>query len=296
MILVENLRKQYGQLVAVDGVSFAIEDGETFGFLGPNGAGKSTTVNMLAGVLTPDGGSITVNGSKDPTQAAVRRRLGSAPQALAIYEELTGEENVAFFGRLYSLSGRYLKERVDWALDFVGLDERRKSRAKTYSGGMQRRLNLACAVVHDPAVLLLDEPTVGVDPQSRNLIFEKIEDFKSQGRTILYTTHYMEEAERLCDRVAIIDKGQILAMDTVAALVAAHGGDSVVEAELASPPDNPADLPGRLEGTTLRVETRKPLEVVGKLAAGGNRFLTMRVDQADLESVFLNLTGKRLRD
>ena len=161
---------------------------------------------------------------------------------------------------------------------------------------MQRRLNLACAVVHDPAVLLLDEPTVGVDPQSRNLIFEKIERFKSQGRTILYTTHYMEEAERLCDRVAIIDHGKILALDSIAALIKAHGGDSVIEAEFAAPPERSADLPGRLEGTTLRVETREPLEVVGKLAAGGNRFLTMRVDQADLESVFLNLTGRRLRD
>ena len=175
MVKAENLTKRFGDITAVDGISFEISRSESFGFLGPNGAGKSTTINMLAGVLEPDSGSISINGASDPTRSNVRRSLGIAPQALALYEELTGEENIAFFGRLYGLSGRKLRERVNWSLELVGLSERRQHRVKTYSGGMQRRLNLACGMVHDPPVLLLDEPTVGIDPQSRNLIFDKVE-------------------------------------------------------------------------------------------------------------------------
>ncbi|MCK4461808.1 MAG: ABC transporter ATP-binding protein, partial [candidate division Zixibacteria bacterium] len=236
------------------------------------------------------------NGASDPTRSNVRRSLGIAPQALALYEELTGEENIAFFGRLYGLSGRKLRERVNWSLELVGLSERRRHRVKTYSGGMQRRLNLACGMVHDPQVLLLDEPTVGIDPQSRNLIFDKVEQLKSEGRTVLYTTHYMEEAERLCDRVAIIDLGRILAVDTVDNLIAEHGGVSVIEAELAAPPKDPSSLPGTLEGTSLRIETDNPMATVAELTSTGHRLVTMRIDRADLEAVFLNLTGRRLRD
>ena len=296
MITARNLTKCYGNLTAVDDISFEIAPGETFGLLGPNGAGKSTTINMLSGVLAADDGTIEIDGMPDPTRPVVRRMLGMAPQALALYDELTGEENVAFFGSLYNLRGAALRERVDWSLEFVGLTERRTDRAVTYSGGMKRRLNLACAVVHDPPVLLLDEPTVGVDPQSRSLIFEKIEQFKALGRTILYTTHYMEEAERLCDRVAIIDRGRILALDTVDNLIATHGGDSVIEGELTTPPEDASELPGTLDGAHFRMDTDKPLEVVARLAASGHRFRSLRVDQADLETVFLNLTGKRLRD
>ena len=296
MIKVENLTKRFGDITAVDGITFEISRGESFGFLGPNGAGKSTTINMLAGVLEPDSGSISINGASDPTRSKVRRSLGIAPQALALYEELTGEENIAFFGRLYGLSGRKLRERVNWSLELVGLSERRQHRVKTYSGGMQRRLNLACGMVHDPQVLLLDEPTVGIDPQSRNLIFDKVEQLKSEGRTVLYTTHYMEEAQRLCDRVAIIDLGRILAVDTVDNLIAEYGGVSVIEAELAAPSEDPSSLPGTLEGTSLRIETDNPMATVAELTSTGHRFVTMRINRADLEAVFLNLTGRRLRD
>jgi ABC-2 type transport system ATP-binding protein len=292
---ISDLKKSFGELTAVDGVSFGISRGETFGFLGPNGAGKTTTLSMLSGVLAPDQGTVEIDGSTGAT-GAVRRKIGVAPQALSLYDELSAEENLAFFGRLYGLGGKVLRERVAWSLEFAGLTERKSDRVKTYSGGMQRRLNLAGALVHDPKLLLLDEPTVGVDPQSRNHIFERIELLKSQGRTVVYTTHYMEEAQRLCDRVAIIDQGKILALDTVDNLIERHGEASVVEAELASPPADPAALPGTLEGTRLRVETDQPLQVVTRLAELGLKLRNLKIDRADLESVFLNLTGRRLRD
>lgn len=296
MITANRLLKEFGSIRAVDEVSFAVERGETFGLLGPNGAGKSTTINMLSGILPPDKGSVQINGADDPTRASVRRQIGLAPQALAIYEDLTARENLHFFGGVYGLSGSALKERANDILDLVGLTDRAGSRAREFSGGMQRRLNLACALIHDPAVLMLDEPTVGVDPQSRNLIFDRIEQLKAQGRTILYTTHYMEEAERLCDRVAIIDHGKILALDTVERLIEEQGGQAVISGELTQPPDTPSAIPGTVEGTSVRIETKRPLEMVSDLAAAGLKFRTLKIERADLEQVFLNLTGRRLRD
>lgn len=248
MIQATELRKSYGDVVAVDGLSLEVARGETFGLLGPNGAGKTTTIHMLVGLLKPDSGRISINGESDPTRPEVRRHLGIAPQSLALYSDLTGQENLEFFGRIFGATGALLKDRVNSALDFAQLTEHRKRRVKTYSGGMQRRLNLACAVLHDPPVILLDEPTVGVDTQSRNHIFENIDSLKKRGRTILYTTHYIEEAQRLCDRVAIMDQGKILALDSVDGLVKAHGDTSA------------------------------------------------RTAQADLEAVFLSLTGRTMRD
>ncbi|MBN1478616.1 ABC transporter ATP-binding protein [Candidatus Sumerlaeota bacterium] len=296
MIRVQDLRKHYGPIRAVDGISFEIERGETFGLLGPNGAGKTTTIHMIAGILPPDAGSVEINGSSDPTRASVRSQLGVAPQALALYEELTGEENLAFFGRLHGLRGATLRGRVQWALEFAELTERRRSLVKTYSGGMKRRLNLAIALIHEPPALLLDEPTVGVDPQSRNHIFGRIEDLRRRGLTVLYTTHYMEEAQRLCDRVAIMDHGKMLDVGTVDELISRHGGVSVIEAELERPPESTVSLPGTLEGTSLRIETTKPLEEVARLAELGVRITALKVHRPDLETVFLALTGRRLRD
>ena len=226
----------------------------------------------------------------------MRRCLGVAPQELAIYEELTGAENLAFFGRLYGLSGARLAGRVDWGLEMAGLTERRRDRAGKYSGGMKRRLNLACALVHEPKILFCDEPTVGVDPQSRNHIFESIDALKKSGMTLVYTTHYIEEAQRLCDRVAIIDHGEVLALDSVDALITAHGGASIVEAEFAALPAEPSDLPGDLDGKRLRVETDRPLEAIAKIARAGVGLRALHSDRPDLERVFLNLTGRRLRD
>jgi len=241
-IQVEDLHHAYGAVTAVNGISFEVGAGECFGLLGPNGAGKTTTIQAIVGALRPDRGRVTILGEDDPTRPAVRSRIGVVPQSVALYAELTGEENLAFFGKLYGLSGARLKERVDATLTLAGLNDRRKDRASTYSGGMQRRLNLVCGLIHDPQVILMDEPTVGVDPQSRNLIFENIESLKRLGRTVLYTTHYMEEAERLCDRVAIVDHGKVLAIDRVDALLRLVPGPS---------PDLEAVFL-HLTGTTLR--------------------------------------------
>jgi len=274
------LRKTYGRIVAVDGLDLEVCAGEMFGLLGPNGAGKSTTVSLAIGLLEPDAGRVEIVGFGSPADPAVRARIGVAPQALAIYDDLSAEENLAFFGRLQGLTGRALVERVRWALDFVGLVPRARDRVSTYSGGMKRRLNLAVAVIHDPPLLLLDEPTVGVDPQSRNAIFENILALKRQGRTIVYTTHYMEEAERLCDRVGILDQGKLLALDTVPRLVASHGGKSVL-------------IVAR-DGEEDRIEADDPVAELARLGPANLR--GFRMERPDLEKVFLNLTGRHLRD
>jgi len=281
MLRLFNLTKRFGTTVAVDDLSFSAEPGEILGFLGPNGAGKTTTISMIAGLLRPDVGHIEIDGAGAPDRAEVRRKIGVAPQALAVYGELTGEENLTFFGKLTGLTGGALRERVAWALDFVALGDRRHDRAKTYSGGMKRRLNLAVALVHDPPLLLLDEPTVGVDPQSRNAMFDKIIELKSAGHTVVYTTHYMEEAQRLCDRVGIIDHGRILALGEVDKLIETHGGMSVVTARK---PDG-----------EVRIESNDPLKECARLQRDGE-VLSLRVDRPSLETVFLNLTGRALRD
>ncbi|MBW1810831.1 MAG: ABC transporter ATP-binding protein [Deltaproteobacteria bacterium] len=295
-IRIVDLQKKFAELTAVAGISLEVQHGENFGLLGPNGAGKTTTLNMIVGLLQPDGGYIEIDGAREITSAEVKKRIGTAPQSLSLYDDMSAVENLSFFGRLYGLAGKKLAERIDWTLSFSGLQDRQADRVKTFSGGMKRRLNLACALVHDPTLLLLDEPTVGVDPQSRNHIFDSIEKLNSQGTTVIYTTHYMEEAQRLCDRVAIIDKGKILAIDSVDKLIEQHGGVSVIKANLASRPADPSVLPGELNGSALRIETDRPLEVIAQLTDRGIKFSTLSVDQADLETVFLNLTGRRLRD
>ena len=198
------------------------------GFLGPNGAGKTTTINMIVGSLKPDEGEIKIDGSDDPTKPSVRRQIGICPQSLALYERLSALENLRFFASLYNLKGAILKERVNAALEFAQLESRSRDRVETFSGGMKRRLNLAVALLHEPKVILLDEPTVGVDPQSRNHLFDSIEELKGLGRTIIYTTHYMEEAERLCDRIAIMDHGKLLDVDSLGNLVDRHTDASIV--------------------------------------------------------------------
>jgi ABC-2 type transport system ATP-binding protein len=280
MLTIDDLHKRYGAVVAVDGLSLAVRRGEVFGLLGPNGAGKSTTVNVAVGVVVPDAGRIAIDGA-NPLEPAARRRLGVAPQALALYDLLSGTENLRFFGELYGVTGARLAERVTWSLGFVGLTDRAGDRVAAYSGGMKRRLNLASALVHDPDLILLDEPTVGVDPQSRNQIFENILALKQLGRTVVYTTHYMEEAERLCDRVAIIDHGRLLAMGTVPELLAAHGTHPTLVVQM--------------DTGERRIETREPLAELNRLAAQGS-VKSFHLERATLEQVFLHLTGRSLRD
>ncbi len=296
MITATDLRKSFGTLTAVDGVSLDIARGECFGLLGPNGAGKSTTLHMLVGLLKPDGGTVTVDGTGDPSNPVTRRVIGIAPQKIALYEALSARQNLAFFGTMYGLRGAGLRGRVQWALELAGLTDRAGDPIQTHSGGMQRRLNLACALVHEPKILLCDEPTVGIDPQSRNHIFETIERLKDDGLTILYTTHYMEEATRLCDRIGIIDHGSLLATDTVDGLIERHAGVPSMVANLRAPPGDPASLPGTLDGLTLRVETTDPLETAAALQTAGVDVESITTERPGLEDVFLRLTGRSLRD
>ena len=281
MLNLVNVRKSFGRIVAVDGLSLSVRKGELLGLLGPNGAGKSTSVSLSVGLLTPDEGNVVIEGHGNPADPAVRQHIGVAPQSLALYDSLTGEENLRFFGEVYGLSGAALADRVSWCLEFAGLVDRKRDRVEGYSGGMKRRLNLAAAVIHDPELLLFDEPTVGVDPQSRNKIFESIEALHRDGRTIIYTTHYMEEAERLCDRIAIVDAGKLLALGTLDELLAAHGG--------------PPTLIVQANGEERRLQVADPLAELNLIAASSpiERF---QMERPTLEQVFLRLTGRSLRD
>jgi ABC-2 type transport system ATP-binding protein len=219
MLEIRSLRKTFGDLVAVNDVSFGVKAGELVGLLGPNGAGKTTTVSMITGLLRPDHGEVLIagaplNGDTDPK----KRRIGLVPQDLALYDELSARANLRFFGALYNLTGKTLDETIRSTLQLVGLADRERDLVKTFSGGMKRRLNLAAGLLHDPDILLLDEPTVGVDPQSRNAIFDNLEQLKARGKALLYTTHYMEEAERLADRIVVIDHGRVVADDTLSGM------------------------------------------------------------------------------
>ncbi len=232
MLEIRHLRKTFGTLIAVDDVSFTVEPGKLTGLLGPNGAGKTTTVSMIAGLITPERGEVLVgghalSGDTDPK----KKKIGLVPQDLALYEELSARENLKFFGGLYNLSGSALESAMTSALTLVGLADRARDRVKTFSGGMKRRLNLAAGLLHDPDILLLDEPTVGVDPQSRNAIFDNLEELKHRGKALLYTTHYMEEVERLADRIVVIDHGRVVADDTLKGLYASVPAGSAASLE-----------------------------------------------------------------
>jgi ABC-2 type transport system ATP-binding protein len=281
MLTLAEVRKSFGATRAVDGLTLEIRRGEVFGFLGPNGAGKTTTINMIVGLVTPDRGRITIGDAGSPSDPRARAAIGVAPQAIALYDEMSADENLSFFASLYGLSGRARAARVDQLLEMVGLAERRRDRVSGYSGGMKRRLNMAAALLHDPQIVLLDEPTAGVDPQSRNSILELVRAIREHGRTVVYTTHYREEAQKLCDRVAIIDHGRLLDLDTVDGLIAKHTSASVVTIE-------------RDDGD-VRIETT---DAVAALAShvGQPGVRGVRVERPDLETVFLHLTGRSLRD
>jgi len=310
MLEVRNLKKRYGSLIAVDGISLKAAAGETIGLLGPNGAGKTTTVSMIAGLLRPDAGEVLIEGrplvnDNDP----LKRRIGLVPQDLALYDELSALENLHLFAALYDLNSTRAKPAIESALDLVGLADRLQDRVKTFSGGMKRRLNLAAALLHDPQILLLDEPTVGVDPQSRNAIFDNLETLKKRGKTLLYTTHYMEEAERLCDRVVIIDHGKVIADDTPRGLSRMLPLSNVLTIELESAADGLSldqlqalgeVRSAQLHGGTLRVGVRdlatETPRILQWLVDGGHPYRHVVSERADLETVFLTLTGRSLRD
>ncbi|HEX2766363.1 MAG TPA: ABC transporter ATP-binding protein [Candidatus Limnocylindria bacterium] len=303
------LRKSFGDRVAVDGVSFAIAPSETYGLLGPNGAGKTTTISMICGTLVRDGGTVHVAGQPvDVGAVEAKRHIGYVPQDLAIYPELSARENLRFFGQLYGLGGADLKHRVDEILETIGLTDRADERTDGFSGGMKRRLNIGIGLLNRPRLLVLDEPTVGVDPQSRNAILASVEELGRQGMAILYTTHYMEEAERLCDRVGIIDSGQIKAEGTRRQLVGLIGQKDRVDLTASGELEAAADALRGLDGvdeatpheggigilvTDARSILPRLLEVVSAAGASVNG---VEIVEPDLEAVFLHLTGRALRD
>jgi len=304
-----NLEKSFDELKAVDGVGFSVVTGETYGLLGPNGAGKTTTISMIAGLLRPDHGDISVVGRRmTPRDTTAKAAVGLVPQDLAIYPDLSARENLTFFGRLYRLERAALARRVDEVLRVIGLEERADDRSDTFSGGMKRRLNIGIGLLHEPTLLILDEPTVGVDPQSRNAILQSVEELATAGMAVLYTTHYMEEAERLCDRIGIIDQGRIVAEGTRRELVATVGGQDLVRLDMSGDPAAAAAACARVAGVqsadaedgqvvVLLTGAAAALPALLAAAAGAGADVTgVEVREPDLEDVFLHLTGRALRD
>lgn len=306
---VKNLKKKFKNLKAVDDITFSVFEGEIFGLLGPNGAGKSTTIAMLTGVLTPDSGDICLNQeSLYENLDHAKRLIGYVPQDLALYPTLSALDNLTFFGQIYGYHGNELKDRVNEALRVVQLTDRAKDTVEHFSGGMKRRVNLAIGLLHSPKILFLDEPTVGVDPQSRNAIFESLESLNRQGMTIIYTTHYMEEAERLCGRVAIMDTGKVIAMDTPANLIG-RLGEGMIRLEIQDEKDESlSESIGKLgsvcqvtrRGRELEIRSRSfektIVEAMQIISSYNTRVCAMNVMEANLETVFLNLTGRSIRE
>jgi len=309
MIEVENLRKVFGELVAVDGVSFTARAGEIFGLLGPNGAGKTTTLSCISGLLTPASGRVRVAGRDVVREGAqARRALGVVPQEIALYEELTARENLEYWGGAQGLRGAPLKPRMEEVLELTGLADRAREPVKRFSGGMKRRLNFACGVLHHPKVLLLDEPTVGVDPQSRVRLLELVRAQAQAGTCVLYTTHYMEEAGTLCDRLAIIDRGRLIAQGTLAELRSMLGERDLLRLTGAFRPESVRAALERLGGVELLLvdqaqvtlampeASRRLPEIFAALAGAGAEVRGTTLSQPSLESLFIKLTGKELRE
>ena len=309
LVETKNLVKRYGDVLAVDNVNLQIAEGEIFGLLGPNGAGKTTTINMLIGLTKVDGGEISIFGKKvNGNREDVSRHIGIVPQELAIYTDLTAAENIAYFGKLYGLRGKLLQERVSQALEFTGLADKSKILPKKFSGGMKRRLNIACAIVHQPKLIIMDEPTVGIDPQSRNHILSSVLELHRQGSTIIYTSHYMEEVEELCSRVAIMDEGRIIAQGTKEELKELVSFEDRIVVELSNVNFTLTDEIKKIGGVTdcfladntLTIHMAKNSHIIGSvvdvITAAGAEVINLSAEKPTLESVFLTLTGKKLRD
>lgn len=308
---VQNLVKNYGDFKAVKGVSFSIEEGEIFSLLGPNGAGKTTTISMLSTLYNPTSGDATIGGhsiTKDPM--GVRGIIGVVPQDLALYEDLTARENLIFWGQMYNLSGKALHARVDEVLEQIGLTDKAKDRVKTYSGGMKRRVNIGVGLLHKPRLLFMDEPTVGIDPQSRRAILDTVKDLNKQGMTLLYTTHYMEEAEELSNRVGIFDHGELIAIGTQKELTQQVREAETLILHVGENDDSEAlaktlkDIQGVQQATAVDhevsivcAEAEDVLAaVVTKANDRGIKIRSIDIHEPNLEAVFLHLTGRALRD
>ena len=305
MIEVHDIRKSFGDVQALGGLSFTVREGEIYGFLGPNGAGKTTAISIISGLLAADSGTVTISGMDIRRQGrSIRKLLGVIPQEIALYEELTARENLHFWGSLYGLSGRKLRAAADRVLDMVGLTERADDAVRQYSGGMKRRINLCIGLIHSPRIILLDEPTLGIDPQARLTILDIINGEVSKGKTVIYTTHYMEEAEKLCQRIAIIDRGEILAEGSLQELTRIAGEEDLVSITGAFTAER---VRGLLEGVkvehleegSLRVlvsEATAISRLLERLFAAGVSVEEVSIKEPSLESVFIKLTGREIRD
>ena len=310
IVTADGLVKRFGDMTAVDGVSFSIVRGSIFGLLGPNGAGKTTTISMISCLLAPDAGDVLVDGhSVRKDSSAVRRVLGVVPQEIALYPTLTAAENLRFWGRMYGLGGHTLAEAIEYGLKMAGLEDQANKRIETFSGGMKRRINIAAGILHRPRVLLMDEPTVGIDPQSRNHILETVRELNREGMTVLYTSHYMEEVEALCDRIAIIDHGRAIALGSLEELRALVGDEDRVHIDIADDACAEALEAVRAVAGVSRAElVDSTLElfapdaaaalggIVQAIAEAGATVRSVQVVEPNLESVFLHLTGRALRD
>lgn len=309
LIKVDGLVKKYNEKTAVAGITLSIEKGELFGLLGPNGAGKSTTISMLAGLVKPTSGSIHINGadiSKHPIEG--KKRIGLVPQEIALYPTLSAVDNLRFWGRMYGVTGKRLKERVTEVLRIVNLEDRKNQIIKSYSGGMQRRINIAAALIHEPEILIMDEPTVGIDPQSRNYILETVKELNAAGMTVIYTSHYMEEVEFLCTKIAIVDDGKIIAMDDKENLKKTMLDGEVIDIRLSEiSPELVESLYGLKAvrhiqqndyDLSLSVSDADQVltDILTVISGHQARIVQMKVEEPNLESVFLKLTGKALRD
>jgi ABC-2 type transport system ATP-binding protein len=308
---VQNLSKKYGDFTAVKGISFNIQEGEIFSLLGPNGAGKTTTISMLSTLYDPTGGDAVIGGysvKKEPM--AVRQVIGVVPQDLALYEDLTARENLLFWGQMYNLGGKALTERVDEVLAQIGLTDKANQRVRTYSGGMKRRVNIGVGLLHKPRLLFMDEPTVGIDPQSRRAILDTVKKLNQQGMTVLYTTHYMEEAAELSNRVGIIDHGELIALGTQAELTKQVGQNETLILHVGENDDSEAlaksleGIPGVLETSAadheISVITPEAEDVLAPVVSKANergiKIRSIDIREPNLEAVFLHLTGRALRD
>ncbi|QCJ45059.1 ABC transporter ATP-binding protein [Bacillus sp. S3] len=312
MLTVQELRKSFGDFEAVKGVSFAVEKGESYGLLGPNGAGKSTTINMMTGLFPPTSGIIRIKDIdvvKNPKQA--QKWIGVVPQEIALYQTMSARENLKFWGRMYDLSGNELEKSVDQVLEIIGLTDRAKDKVETFSGGMKRRVNIGAAILHKPELLIMDEPTVGIDPQSRNHILETVKLLNSEGMTIIYTSHYMEEVEYLCERIGIVDHGQLIASGTLRELRETIGDHSriilTIEKESANVDQLNQTLTGLFSSNDVQIQDQQVMvfhkepqliltEFIQAVTKTGTKVTSVDIVEPNLESVFLHLTGRNLRD
>lgn len=306
---VENLYKSFGSIKAVDGISFEVNKGEVFGLLGPNGAGKSTTISMISTLIPPTKGEVIFEGTNTFAKGnSLRKNLGVVPQDIALYPTLTGYENLHFWGNMYGLKGSGLKKRINEVSEVIGLNGRLKDRVDKYSGGMKRRLNIGAALLHKPELLIMDEPTVGIDPQSRNHILDTVLELNRQGMTIIYTSHYMEEVEYLCSRICIMDQGRIIASGTQEELVELIKGETQISLKLDKINKNIIGELGLIIGVTKAELVQDEVvvlgknidtllaEIIAKITEHNGRISSIDVKKPNLEAVFLHLTGKALRD